>query len=747
MENKLVNPVVLFLTSYPPRPCGIATFTQDVIRSLENKFHMPYELQVCALENNSSESYDYPDRVKYKLNTDDISDCIRMADMINNKSNIAAVCLQFEFGLWDNSGMSIIYFLTMLDKPLFTVFHTVLPHPNNLQLSIIKALGKQSEKLVVMTRRSAEILGENPNISKEKIVVIPHGTHPIIWGDKEHLKIKYNLEQNLVLSTFGLLGPNKNIETTLNALPLLAKAFPNLKFLILGRTHPELVRQQGEVYRQKLEQLVVELKLSDHVIFINKYLELDELLEYLKLTDVYVFSSNDPQQAVSGTFAYAMSCGNPLVSTPIPHALEILDDNCGIFFEFENSQSLSLAIKPLLSEASLREEMGLKAYQKIRNSIWENVAVAYADLISLIIPEYPAHFKKPVVKMNHIRKMTDDVGIIQFSKITVPDKSSGYTLDDNARALVATIMHYVYTRDYEDLDYIDKYLQFILFCQEPDGRFKNYVDDKKEFHDLNNYVNLEDSNARAIWALCFVVNQRKYLPRDMVDMASGCLSKTESWLDSISSPRSIALTIKGLYYYHKVSPSAETLQVIDHLARKLMKSFIDTSSENWLWFENYLTYANSLMPEAMLYAYDVTNKEAYKKIGVTTLDFLISYQFKEDYFQFVSNRGWFHKGEKPGKYGEQPIEASYLIQTLDAFFSILGDKKYYYLMEKAFTWFLGNNHLRQTVYDAQSGGCQDGLEKENVNLNQGAESTICYLMARLITEKYEVHVGKVNITH
>lgn len=729
------QPSLLFLTSYPPRPCGIATFSQDLIRALEYKFGNSYHIKVCALENNNTETFSYPERVKYTLNTDSLSDIINTSQAINNNPDIQLVVFQFEYGLWGGAGIRVLDMVQLLNKPILTVHHTVLPNPSQQQRKIMTCLNKHSHQIIVMTDKSRELLERVYNTAPEKINIIAHGTHTVPWRGQRGLKEKYGYENHLVLSTFGLLGPNKNIETTLKALPLLVQAFPNIKFLILGSTHPELVKKEGEVYREALIELVKKLNISQYVEFVNKYLSLQELLEYLKLTDVYLFSSKDPNQAVSGTFMYAMSCGCPIVSTPIPHAQEMLDDSIGVFFDFENERSLALAIKPLLADKQLRKRMALKAYEKTRRTSWENVAIAYHDVIKTIYKGFDVHYKNPEINLRHLLKMTDNFGIIQFSKMNKPDIQSGYTIDDNARALIAMVMHYQVTGNAQDLQYLQIYLDFIEFCQGENGHFQNYVDQHKKFHKLNQYVNLEDSNGRAIWALGYLLSLENLLPSNMIDQAQKLLEQAAIPLSDITSPRAIALIIKGLYYYYQKYPSSRIFDYISNLADQLVTHFIDTSEKHWNWFENYLTYANSILPEALIYAYDITKKAAYKKIAIASMDFLIQKTFKKDYIKVVSNRGWMHKGKEPEEHGEQPIDVAYTIQSLNAFFQILHDHSYHELMETAFSWFLGNNQLRQSVYDASTGGCQDGLEHDNVNLNQGAESTVCYLIARLTMEK------------
>ncbi|MEQ8477160.1 glycosyltransferase [Fulvivirga sp.] len=740
------KPVVLFLTSYPTRPCGIATFSKDLITAIHDKFSGNYELRVCALENSNHNNHVYPEEVIYQLNTNSPIDILKTGAKINNDPNIQLVCLQHEFGLWGGKyGNLLLDLLPLIKKPIITVFHTVLPNPNKEQKFIIKEIDIHSSKLLVMTKSSALLLAKDYGIISKKVHVIPHGTHHISWNGQNTLKRRYGYTDQIVLSTFGLLGPNKNIETTILALPDLIKSHPKIKFLILGQTHPEIIKNEGESYRSYLEKLVDKLALQNHVEFVNRYLSLKELLEYLKLTDIYIFSSKDPHQAVSGTFAYAMSCGCPVISTPIPHAMEELDKKSGRFFDFENPKSLIKTLTPLLKNRLKRKQMALHAYQKTRTTRWENIAIAYHDIFQMTVPTQNVNYRKPEINIDHILKLTDKFGMIQFSKITKPDPSSGYTLDDNARALIALIMYYKNSADHEVLSYISTYLDFIEYCQNEDGTFQNYVDYQKQFHKLNHYVNLEDSNGRAIWALGFVVANGAHLPKSIVEKADSCLKNTSPWLSKTSSPRAIAFVIKGLHAFYEIHPSEELKRLIAQLADKLIARFIATYGNNWTWFENSFTYANSILPEALILAYDITGRLIYRNIGISTMNFLISHIFLKEYIKVISNRGWLQRDNIQESHGEQPIDVSYTILSLKVFFQILNIEHYHILATRAFSWFLGNNQIRQVMYDPLTGGCYDGLETNNVNLNEGAESSVCFLMARLTMEELNSVPYKLNI--
>ncbi|MCL4481316.1 MAG: glycosyltransferase [Bacteroidetes bacterium] len=727
---------ILVITSYPPRECGIATYSQDLIKAINNKFSNSLSIKVCALES-SETNYSYPGEVKYILKTSLAAEYEILARKINQNNHIKLVLIQHEFGLYKVQENAFLQFLFELTKPVAIVFHTVLPHPEEQLKSKIKSIAAICQSIIVMTYNSADILENDYGVSRQKITVIAHGTHLVPHISEQILKLKYNLTDRKVLATFGLLSSGKGIETTLEALPAIVRQCPDVMFLIMGKTHPEVVKTDGEQYREMLEQKVKDYGLEGHVRFVNKYLELSELLEYLQLTDIYLFTANDPNQAVSGTFAYAMSCGCPIISTPIPHAREVLTPDTGIIFDFHNADQLADSVVRLLNDDPLRKSIRVNVLQKIVSTAWENSAVAHASLLLKIADDKKIlRFNLPVINRDHLIQMTTGTGIIQFSKINQPDIDSGYTLDDNARALIAECMYFRLTGDEKSLYYIQKYLSFIKFCQQPGGDFLNYVDKGNHFTDQNKTVNLDDANGRAIWALGFLISLIDLLPTKIVLEADRILVKSLPSFNGVHSTRAMAFAIKGLYYYHHTIKSGENLLLIKILANRLVQMYKHESNPAWEWFEGYLTYANSILPEAMLYAWLSTGENIYKEIAISSLNFLLAHTFNENGIEVISNRKWLLKGEEVGKFGEQPIDVAYTILTLSKFYDVFADEEIRQKMIIAFNWFLGNNRLKQIVYNPCTGGCYDGLEETNVNLNQGAESTISYLMARLTIEKY-----------
>lgn len=732
---------IAFLTSYPPRECGIATYSSDLVKALQNKFGNSFKLKIYPLEA-ENDLHDYSEGIDFTLNTDSELDFQKIAHSIDSNVNVGMVMVQHEFGLFRNNEKAFFEFLEFVNKPIIVTFHTVLPNPDDELKDKVNKIATFSDSLIVMTHNSEDILVRDYGVSPDLITVIPHGTHSICHSDKIALKAKYDLKNKNVLSTFGLLGPGKSIETTLHALPEIVEEFPETVFLILGKTHPSLLKEKGEDYREFIEYKVDQLGLQRNVRFVNQFLPLENLLEYLQLTDIYLFTSKDPNQAVSGTFSYALSCGCPVVSTPIPHALEVLQNNAGCIFDFEDSEQLAQAVIDLLQDDQARFNMRLNGLHHAAESVWENAAIAHGKVFEKMgRGQLKLNYQKPNISLAHIKEMTTDVGIIQFSKINQPDFDSGYTLDDNARALIALCRHFEITGKESDLKLIRLYFNFIKNCFRPDSKFLNYVDEYRQFTPQNDEVNLEDANGRAIWALGYLISIAHKLPKKaegMLFSADQIFEESLSAAKEFHSPRAIAFVIKGLYYFNKNRTNGEILPLAEIFANRLVQMYRHEASKDWQWFEEYLTYGNSVMPHALLMAFSITNVEDYKEVAKESFDFLLTKIFSNDKIQVVSNNEWLKRGQElPTEFqgGEQPIDIAYTILALRNFHEDFPDDNYDEKMEDAFSWFMGNNALNQTIYNPCTGGCYDGLEKHNINLNQGAESTISYLLARMVFEE------------
>ncbi|MEO5788231.1 MAG: glycosyltransferase [Gelidibacter sp.] len=731
---------ILMLTTFPPRQCGIAAYSKDLVNHIHKAYGSSCSIEICALHNNqqplkSSENY------TYSLNTDLPESYQDLSSRINIDESIELVMIQHEFGLFNGCSDTFIEFLQSLHKPLIVALHTVLPNPDQTMLKHVAAIVSSAKCVTVMTKSSKSLLIDSYGILPSKIKVITHGTHLIKHRSQEKLKSKYGLDGKTVLSTFGLLGPGKSIETTLDALPEIVKDYPDVMFLIMGSTHPTLVNNEGETYRNFLTKKIKDLKLEQHVKFINEFLPLNALLEYLQLTDIYLFTSMNPNQAVSGTFAYAMSCGCPIISTPIPHAKEFLTENKGLLFDFGNSKKLAKQLKVLLNDPQYRKILGLNALHSSVATSWENSALAHGQMFQEFASNIKLKYQKPEIKLEHLLKMTTPVGIIQFSKLNQPDITSGYTLDDNARALIVICEYYKLTGNESLIPSLIIYFRFVLNCLRYDGGFLNYVNEHKEFTKQNESVNLEDSNGRGIWALGHLLEIEDLLPVKyayIFHRAKECLDEFLPNAIHFNSPRAMAFIIKGLTKSGLAQQDSFYYSTVVKLGTKLLKMYKHESQGQWKWFESYFTYGNSVLPEAMLDVYSVTKIEDYNVIAYESFNFLLQHLFVKDEFKVISNQTWFAKGdaiENCSLGGQQPIDVAYTILALKKFHDIYPKEGYKDKMELAFSWFMGNNHLNQIIYNPCTTGCHDGLELENVNLNQGSESTVSYLMARMAFEK------------
>jgi glycosyltransferase involved in cell wall biosynthesis len=727
------------INSFPPRKCGIATYSEDLIRAIENKFGNSFTIKVCALQKEDS-ALKYPSEVTYFLKTAQKDAYKKLALDINKDEEIKVIYLQHEFGLYGGEyGDFILDFLEANNKPIITTFHTILPNPNEKIKEVIQKIALLSSKVIVMTHLSAKILKSDYLISDEKIKIIPHGTHliePFILKSHESIPFK----NKTIISTFGLISEGKGIETALDALPKIVAKFPNVLYLIIGKTHPEVIKNEGEKYRDSLKEKVKKLHLENNVLFINKYLELDILLEYLQRTDLYFFTSKDPLQAVSGTLVYALSAACPVISTPIPHSLEMLD-GAGMNFDFGNAEQLADAAILVLSNPKMMKNMQLNALHRVSPTAWQNAAIAHINVAKTLLDENDFHleYKIPAYNLNHIERMTTDFGMIQFAKITCPDLSSGYTLDDNARALIVVAKHFELTGKFSDLPLIQTYLRFILFCQQEDGSFLNYVTKDKQFFDKNKDENLEDANGRAIWALGEFLSLNHLLDFDLQAQVENAFQLSIQHIHRLQSPRAISFCIKGLYHYYQFNKREDILHLITKLGDNLVSKYRGVSKNNWQWYENYLTYANAVIPEAMLLAGKCTQNDLFREIAQKTFDFLLHITFENQKIKVISNTGWHLKGGDKNHFGEQPIEIAYTILALHTFYTSFPNHTYLNKIKIAFNWFLGENHLNQIIYNPITGGCYDGLEEHHVNLNQGAESTLSYFLARLTVEKLQTN--------
>ncbi len=728
-EPNLEHSKICFLSNFPPKECGIATFTKDLVSSMNKRFNPKLKSKVIALNENES-FYNYDNKVIMQLNKDDIEDYINVARKIND-SNIKLVCIQHEFGLFGGElGSHLIHFLERVEKPVVVTFHSILPSPDEARKKIVKSIVSRSAAIIVMANTAVDILNKDYDIEKSKIHVVYHGIPNVPFYPNSYFKKKLKLNNKITLSTFGLLNRGKGIEYMIKALPDLVKKYPNLLYLIIGETHPVIRKKEGEKYRNELIKLVNKLGLKNNVKFYNKYLTQEEIIYHLLATDIYICTNLDKNQIVSGTLSYALGCGKAIVSTPSIYAKEILADEKGLLTEFKNPESYTKAIDIILSDKELKSRFEKKAYSFSRRMTWQNIAGRYLNVFNKVVRIREETTKKyPIIKLNHLKNLTNNLGCIQFAVDSRPDKSSGYTIDDNSRALIAVTLHNSLFNSQQSLNLAKIYLNFLQHAQGKDGNFKNNFNNENEILDSHS----EDSFGRTIWALGYTV--KKNNNKEIIKKAKKLFEKSYEKIDDLISPRAKAFSLIGLCYYHKKYEKEENIVKIKKLADSLIEFYEKESSDGWQWFEGNLTYSNSKLPEALFLAYDITNNKKYLKIAEKTLHFLSDIVFIDDELLPIGQNGWFNKNGKRALFDQQPINVSSMVQTFLIAYSITEDKHYHEKAVLAFNWFLGKNYLKQMVYNETTGGCYDGLSKENLNLNQGAESTISYLIARLILEE------------
>ena len=599
---------------------------------------------------------------------------------------------------------------------------------------IVQVLTERADIVVVMTHGSRKILETDYAVPRKKIAIIPHGIHPVPFAPSRNAKELLNLSsKNTILSTFGLLNRGKGIEYVIDALPEVVKQYPNIRYLIIGVTHPNALRQEGESYRNSLIKRIYALDLTAYVSFYDEYLGTKELLKILSATDIYLSTPLDPNQAVSGSFSYALGAGRPVIATAFAQAKEYVTSDVGILVDFKKSKQITEALLQLLGDQSKQFALGKTAYFRTRNMTWPNIAIAYMRTFAAFVPKLRINEKHaPKIKLSHLIKLTDDFGIIQFAQLSEPDLSSGYTVDDNARALVFAVRYYQQKKFVTALRLANTYLNFISFVQQPNGAFENYVNaERKLSYEQNGKENLNDANGRTLYALA-VTATGKYLPKRIREKARLMYEQGLPVAERFTSPRAKAFYIKSLALHLKQHANVNYLGKLIHACNFLIREYKENSSPEWQWFETILAYSNATLSEALLIGYTVTGNPDYLKIGKKTLDFLISQTFEKNMYIPIGQQGWFKRGGHRHKFDQQPEDTASMIQALKTMYDISKDSYYQRLVQRAFDWFLGDNLLGQIIYDQTTGGCYDGLGEREVNLNEGAESTLSYLLSRLL---------------
>ena len=730
---------IAFLGTYPPRKCGIGTFTNNLVKAVlvnTGSRVVSEKMMIIALNEDNNE-YDYPPEVKFTIRQNRQRDYADAAKHINFSD--ADLCiLEHEFGIFGgDDGVYILPLLHRLEVPLIVTFHTVLREPSYTQRSIVEEIGKKAARIVVMSKRAVEFLIQIYNIPPEKIVVIEHGVPEFDMPSREKAKSLFGLEERKVLLTFGLLSRNKGIETVINALPDVVENHPELMYVILGATHPSVIRHTGEEYRNYLIRIVKTKGLDKHVYFNNEFVSDRKLFEYLAATDIYITPYLSEAQITSGTLSYAVGSGCAVVSTPYWHAQELLANGRGRLFDFRDSVQLSGIVNELLSDDGklhgLREKAGDYG-NKIR---WHKIGRHYLDLAEYVCDNWDKEPKPgkqvidlalmPSYDLTHVRRMTDDTGIVQHAKYGVPNLKEGYCVDDNSRALLMAVLAWRQNRDKESLELMPVYLSFIHYMQRENGNFRNFLSFSRQF--LDEYGS-EDSFGRTIWALGYLI---RYAPNDAFkQIGRETFYYSVQHFDRLESIRGIANTVIGISYYIKESSDDEAMvKLMKEMVQKIVHSYKVTRTKDWLWFEDKLTYDNAILPLALFSAYEVTGEEEYLEIAKESTGFLESVTFKNGCLAPVGNRHWYVKGSEKPEFDQQSIDVMAMILMYYRAFRVTTDRIYIDRMFASYLWFLGENSLRLPLFDHETKGSCDGLDSLGINRNQGAESTLAYWISHL----------------
>ncbi|MFH1744650.1 MAG: glycosyltransferase [bacterium] len=739
MKSK--SPCILYMSSYPPRECGIATFTKHLTAALDKEFSPEIQNKILAMNYSGTSIYNYPRKVIKQINETEIEDYLNRANEINKMPHIKAVNIQHEYGLFGGEfGEYLLMFLELLKKPVILTFHTILPKPEEKMKKITRILTEKATAVVVMANTPAKMLHEIYGVHKNKIFIIPHGVPHVTFPSKSRFKKRLNLQGRIVLSTIGMLGRDKGIEYAIEALPEVIAEYPNILYLIIGATHPVVLHNEGEKYRNKLKRIIQKNNLQEHVKFYDKYLDDREYIDFLRATDIYISPTLNPRQAVSGTISEALSCACPIISTANQYARDVIDDGRGILVRFKKSGDIKNALSRILSDRKAMKEMGKNSYFYSRHMTWQNVALSYFKIFNEYAKIRPRDKSKlPPVNLSHVKTLTDDFGIIQFAQHTKPDTNSGYCVDDNARALLGCAEEYARKKSIAVLKLVKIYLNLLKYTQMSDGKFNNFISYNKTFL-LDGES--QDSFGRVIWALGYVTAEES-LPEDIRKEAKKILNKAVKQISEISSLRAVSFAIIGLSHLieneKRIGNDAEQyLKTLEKLCNQLIKCFNKTtkSKNNWTWFEDCLTYSNFKLPEALFRAYKITKNKEYLHVAEKSIKFISDISFeKKDYFSPIGQDGWYYRNGKRAYFDQQPEDASSAVEALTTAYEITKKKYYKEKAELAFQWFLGKNHLSQMVYDEATGGCYDGVGKYSLNFNQGAESTLSYFLARLAIEK------------
>ena len=735
---------VAIIGNYLPRKCGIATFTTDLCDAIHAEYGTTELLALPV--NDTDEGYSYPARIRFELSQDELASYRQAADFLNF-SNIDLVCLQHEYGIFGGpAGSHILTLLRRLHMPVVTTLHTVLREPDSDQRAVMEEIAALSDRLIVMSRQSSEILQEVFQVPPGKIDLIPHGIPNLAFTDPTFYKDAFGTEGKEVLLTFGLLSPNKGIENVIRALPDILSRHSNVVYMVSGVTHPHVLRNEGEKYRNSLQQLAKDLGVEKSVIFRNRFVSPEELVELIGAADIYITPYKHKGQVVSGTLAYALSAGKAIISTPYLHAMELLDEERGVLVPFDDPQAIAKKTIELLDNGTARHAMRKRAYLYTRDMVWNRVAQQYMGSFERVYNERlrnpRATFsaqnteknldRLPAIKLDHLLRMTDHTGIVEHAIFVVPNYPEGYSTDDNARALIVAIQleEFGSGAPLGLQDIAARYLAFLWLAFDPTTkRFRNCLSYERQWQEPEGS---EDSHGRALWGLGTVLGRTK--DTGLRGAAGRLFELAIPAAVEFKSPRACAFALLGLLEYLESFPGDRAaLNAADALANRLLDSYRSHRTVDWKWFENGLAYSNARLPQALIRAGARANNEAMVSAGLESLEWLAAVQRCETKGHFVpiGSHGFYSKKAGKARFDQQPVEACAAVAAFLQAYRATGKGRWRKEAWIAFNWFLGDNDLQIALYDPTTGGCRDGLHPDRANENQGAESTLSFLMALL----------------
>ncbi|HEY6127410.1 MAG TPA: glycosyltransferase family 4 protein [Candidatus Acidoferrum sp.] len=748
---------IAVIGNYLPRHCGIATFTTDLCDAIHAEFGT---MELLALPvNDTEDGYSYPARVRFELSEDNLASYRQAADFLNF-NNIDLVCLQHEYGIFGGrAGAHILELLRRLNIPFVTTLHTVLRDPDPDQRAVMDEIATLSDRLVVMSQQSSEILQETFQVPSDKIDLIPHGIPDLPFTDPTFYKDGFGTEGKDVLLTFGLLSPNKGIENVIKALPSILSRHRNVVYMVSGATHPHILRHEGDKYREYLKKLAKDLGVEANVIFRNRFVSPQEMVELIGAADIYITPYKHKAQVVSGTLAYALSAGKAIISTPYLHAIELLDDGRGALVPFDDPGAIASKAVELLDNGTARHAMRKRAYLYARDMVWNRVAQKYMNSFERIYNERlrnpRATFlarntektldRLPSINLDHLYRMTDQTGIVEHAVFVIPNYPEGYSTDDNARALIVAILLEEFgagaVKGAADLG--SQYLAFLWLAFDPaTKRFRNCLSYERQWQEPEGS---EDSHGRALWGLGTVLGRSK--DAGWRGAAGRMFELALPAATEFKSPRACAFALLGLQEYLDSFPGDRAaLGASDVLANRLLTSYRSNRSPDWNWFEKSLAYSNARLPQALIRAGMRAANDEMVSAGLEALDWLVAIQRCEvkGHFVPIGSQGFYSKKTEKARFDQQPIEASAVVAACLQAYRATGKGRWRKEAWSAFNWFLGDNDLQIALYDATTGGCRDGLHPDRANENQGAESTLSFLMALLEMRKLEESDGTGN---